>query len=192
MHSAEHRGLRELHAVAQQLRRHWRELAGRLDDPGGAGGAGAARLREGADSAGALLCELSPVTAARGLHGQPSAQGLGARIAATRLALVDPALEVNQALRLAVLDAQHVTTLLAYLARLAARRGDDELQAFLTRWEERMRVHEDAVRATAIATGDDPSAAVAEATPGLVGRVGHALAAAVGTAGEWIDGRLAR
>lgn len=189
MRSAEHRGLRELHAAAQQLRRHWCELAGRLD---GTGGAGAAQLREGAESARALLCELSPVTAARGLHGRPSAQGLGARIAATRLVLVDPALEVNQALRLAVLDAQHLTTLLAYLARLAAQRDDAELQASLSGWEGRMRVHEDAVRAIAIAAGDDPDAAVAAAMPGLAGRVGHGLAAAVGTAGEWIDGRLAR
>jgi hypothetical protein len=193
MHPAEHRGLRELYAVAQQLRRHWRELAGRLDGAGGGGAAaGVKQLRAGAESAGALLCELRAVTAARGLHGRPSAQGVGARIAAARLVLVDPTLEVGQALRLAVLDAQHVTTLLAHLARLAARRGDGELQAFLTKWEGRMRVHEGAVRATAIATGDDPDAAVAVATPGLAGRVGHGLAAAVGTAGEWIDGRLAR
>jgi hypothetical protein len=189
MHPAEHRGLRELYAAAQHLHRHWRELAARLD---GAGGTGAAQLRAGADGARALLGELSPVTAARGLHGRPAAQGLGAQLAATRLALVDPTLEVNQTLRMAVLDAQHVTTLLAYLARLAARRGDPELEAFLNAWEERVRVHEDAVRASAIGAGDDPDAAVAAATPGLAGRVGHGLASAVGTAGEWIDGRLAR
>lgn len=120
MHPSEHRGLRELHAATQQLQRHWRQLADRLD---GVGGFAAAHLREGADGARALLCELSPMTAARGLHGRPSAQGVGARIAATRLVLVDSTLEVNQALRLAVLDAQHVTTLLAYLARLATRRA---------------------------------------------------------------------
>jgi hypothetical protein len=189
MHTAEHRGLRELYAGAQQLRRHWRELAARLDGPGGAG---AAQLRAGADGAQALLGELSAVTAARDLHGRPSAEGLGARIAATRLVLVDTTLEVNQALRLAVLDAQHVTTLLAYLARLAAHRGDAELQAFLTAWEERVRDLGDGVRATAIAAGDDPDGAVAAATPGLAGRVGHGLASVVGTAGEWIDGRLGR
>jgi hypothetical protein len=189
MHPAEHRGLRELHAGARQLLRHWRELADRLE---GAGGAGTSQLRAGADSAQALLGELSAVTAARGLHGRPAAQGVGARIAATRLAVVDPALEVNQALRLAVLDAQHVTTLLAYLERLAARRGDAELQEFLTAWEARVRIAEDGVRAAAIAAGDDPDAAIAVATPGLAGRIGHGLASAVGTAGEWIDGRLAR
>jgi hypothetical protein len=189
MHPAEHRGLRELYAAAHHVRRHCSVLADRLE---GAGGAGAAQLRAGADGARALLDELPAVTAARGLHGRPAAQGVGARIAATRLVLVDPALEVNQALRLAVLDAQHVTTLLAYLARLAARRGDAELQAFLIAWEERMRLHEDRVRATAIGVGDDPNAAIAVATPGLVGCVGHGLASAVGTAGEWIDGRLAR
>ena len=55
-----------------------------------------------------------------------------------------------------------------------------------------MRVHEDALRAAAIAAGDDPAAAIGVATPGLAGRAGHAVASAVGTAGEWVDGRLRR
>ena len=82
--------------------------------------------------------------------------------------------------------------LLAYLSRLAAQRGDAELQAFLDGWAERLAVHEAAVREAAIALGDDPDAAIAVATPGLAGRAGHGLVAAIGTAGEWIDSRAAR
>ena len=189
MHPAEHRGLRELHATARQLRAHWRELAGRLDAAGGAGGE---ELRAGSESARTLLHELSAVTGARGLGGRPAAQGLGTRIAGARSALFDSALEVNQALRVAVLDAQHVVTLLDYLARLAARRADDELQAFLEDWSARLAVDERAVREAAIALGDDPDAAIAVATPGLAGRAGHGIAAAVGTVGEWVDRRAAR
>ncbi len=143
-------------------------------------------------SAGELLAELTAACEARGLHARPAAQGLGARIAGVRLALVDPALEVNQALRMAVLDAAHVVTLLAYLARLAARRGDGELIELLERWAARTRVHEEALRASAIASGDDPDAAIMIATPGVAGRAGHAVAAALGSAGEWVDGRLRR
>jgi hypothetical protein len=188
MHPAEHRGLRELHAAARQLRVHWRELGRRLD----AVGFPCATLDEGSQDAGELLIELTAACAVRGLRARPAAQGLGARLAGARLALVDPALEANQALRMALLDATYVVTLLAYLARLAARRADDELVALLDGWAVRMGAREDALRASAIACGDDPDAAIIAATPGMAGRVGHAVAAAVGTAGEWVDGRLRR
>lgn len=188
MHPAEHRGLRELHAAARQLRDHWRELGRRLDAVGFACGA----LDEGSRSANVLLVELAEACAARGLYARPAAQSLGAQVAGARLALVDPALEVNQALRMALLDATYVVTLLAYLARLATQRGDDELVQLLDRWAARMRVHEDALGAFAIGSGDDPATAIMVATPGLAGRAGHAVAAAVGTAGEWVDGRLRR
>jgi hypothetical protein len=189
VHPAEHRGLRELHAAARQLRTHWRDLAGRLD---GAGATGPAELMAGSEAARTLLYELSAVCAARGLGGRPAAQGLGARIAGARSALLDPALEVNQALRIALLDVGHVTTLLEYLARLAAQRGDGELQVFLADWSEGLAVHERAVRDVALALGDDPDAAIAVATPGLKGRAGHGLVAAVGSLGEWVDRRGAR
>ncbi len=188
MHPAEHRGLRELHAAARQLRVHWRELGRRLD----AVGFECATLLDGSDGAAELLAELTAACAERGLHARPAAQGLGKWIAGARLALVDPTFEVNQALRTAVLDATHVVVLLDYLARLAAHRGDDELVALLGGWSARMRVHEDALRASAIALGDDPGSAIATATPGIAGRAGHAIAAAAGTAGEWVDGRLRR
>jgi hypothetical protein len=190
LHPAEHRGLRELFATARQLRAHWLDLAGSLE--ASSGGVGAAELRAGSDSARELLHDLTVVCAERGLGGRPAAQGLGTRIAGARSALVDATLEANQALRLAVLDVQHVVTLLDYLARLAAERGDDELRSFLDDWSACLAVHAQAVRDTAVALGDDPDAAIAVATPGLAGRAGHGLAAALGTVGEWVDGRAAR
>jgi hypothetical protein len=189
VHPAEHRGLRELYVAARQLRDHWRALAGRLQS-----GAPeqAALLREGSDAARGLLGELTEVTAARGLHGRPAAQGLGARLASLRGVLLDTALEVNQALRLAVLDIVHVVTLLDYLAALARADRDAELEAFLAGWAPRMRVHEDALRAAAVAVAEAPDAAIGAATPGLAGRIGHGAATAAGTLGEWVDGRAAR
>jgi hypothetical protein len=191
VHPAEHRGLRELYVTGRQLRQHWRKLADRLDAVGAAADS-AQILRAGSDETRALLHDLKDVTAARGLWGKPAAQGLGARIAGVRSALLDPTLEVSQALRFAALDVQHVVTLLAYLARLAAHRGDDELESFLTAWELRMRIHEDAIRVAAIAGGDHPDEAILPSTPGLGGRAAHGAAAKIGTAGEWFDGRSGR
>lgn len=189
MHPAEHRGLRELYVMARQLRDHWRALAGRLD---AAAPAEAALLREGSDEARALIGELTDVTATRGLHGRPAAQGLGARLASLHHLLLDTSLEVNQALRFAVLDVVHVVTLLDYLAALARDDGDAELEAFLAGWAARMRVYEDAVRAAAITLADRPDTAVGAAAKGVAGRLLHGAATAVGTVGEWVDGRAAR
>lgn len=175
--------------TGRQLCRHWRKLAERLE---ASGGTGAAQLREGSDAARAMLSELTAVTAARGLGGKPAAQGFGAQLAGLRNALVDPALEVNQALRLALLDIEHVATLLAYLERLAGQREDEQLRAFLAGWVERMRAHEGTIRAIAIDLGDEPGAAIAPCVPGRAGRVAHGLANRVGTLGEWFDSRSLR
>jgi hypothetical protein len=108
----------------------------------------------------------------------------------------DLLLERHQAMRSAVLDVQHVVTLLGYLAALAERREDITLTAFLCRWERILREHEDAARAAAIAQAADPDRAVQPADPTLAGKAGHALANAFGTVGEAVDasliGRLAR
>jgi hypothetical protein len=189
MHPTEHRGLRELYAMARQLRNHWRALAERID---AVAPDAAQLLRSGAELAGALIGELTDVTAARDLYGRPMAQGLGARLAALHNALLDTTLEVNQALRFAVLDVVHVVTLLDYLAHAAAHDGDAELQDFLEGWAERMRSQEDAVRAAAVALGDEPDRAVLACAPGLAGRVGHGAASALGTLGEWFDRRARR
>jgi hypothetical protein len=97
-------------------------------------------------------------------------------------------LERNQALRFAVLDVQHVVTLVAYLARLAAADGDEELRALLARAEAELRRAETAVRDAAIALGDRPDAALEP----VGARAGHMLSVAIGTAGEWVDRQLGR
>jgi hypothetical protein len=189
MHPAEHRGLRELYAMTRQLRNHWRALAARLDTRAPDQ---AQSLREGSDTARTLLAELEDVTAARGIYGRPLAQGLGAHLATMRRALLDPALEVNQALRLAVLDVVHVVTLLDFLAGVSAKDADPELQTFLERWAAQMRVEEDAIHIAVIALADDPDLSVRPSTPGCAGRIGHGAANALGTLGEWVDRRSGR
>jgi hypothetical protein len=189
VHPAEHRALRELYAMARQLRDHWRALAGRLE---GAAPEQAALLRDGSDAARTLIGELTDVTAARSLHGRPTAQGLGAQLAAARSVMLDTALEINQAVRFAALDAVLVVMLLEYLAALAGADGDPELAAFLAAWAPRMRAHEEAIRSAAAALGAAPDAAIAAAAPGLAGRIAHRAAVAVGTLGERVDGRAGR
>ena len=78
------------------------------------------------------------MTGARGLPTATMAR-FASRFATARPAVPDRALERNQALRFAALDAQHVVTLLAYVANLAAGDGDDELRAFCSRWERKLR-----------------------------------------------------
>lgn len=184
---AEHRALRELHAAARHLAGHWARLARRLG--------GEPVLERGAAAARELLRELAERTAAHDLHGFPAAQGAGGRIAGLR-GVSDVLLERNQALRGAVLDAQHTTTLLAYLAELAGARGDAALAAWHRRWEARLRELEDAARAVAAGAGRSPEAAIEPAEPSALGRAGHSLASGLGTLGEAIDssplGRAAR
>ena len=185
--AAEHRAYRELHATARALECHWGRLARRLDDD---------LLHEGAAQAGALLVELeSRVGAAYDLHGQPSAQSVGARLAGAR-GLSDLLLERNQAFRTALLDLQHVTTLLGYAAVLARTRGDAELAEWHDGCEDRLKALEARGRAAAAALGADPEAAIAPADESRLGRAGVRVGVAFGTVGEAIDhsrlGALAR
>jgi hypothetical protein len=190
LYRAEHRALRELYAAARQLCGHWVKLADRI------AGQPATVLRHGAEACQELLAELAGRTEEHGLHGFPAAQGVGGRLAGVRNNAGDLLLERNQAMRVAVLDVQHLTTLLAYLAQLASTRGDDQLAGFHRRWEERLREVENEARAAAISLGCEPAAAVIPADHGPLGRAGHRVANAVGTAGEAIDasalGRAAR
>lgn len=183
---AEHRGLRELYVSARQLASHWGALAELLDSE--------ARdvLRVGGAVARELLRELAVRTAPHDLHGRVAAQGLGARLAGLRNQAGDAFLERGQALRLAVLDVQHLTTLLAQLERLALTRDDEELASFQREWQEKLGRSEADVRAVAVAAGDDPDGAVAPLRPSPVGRVAHGVAYAVGTAGEWVDRQVGR
>ena len=190
LYPAEHRALRELHAMASQLASHWTRLGERL------GGAPGDALAVGASAARELLRELADRTAAHGLHGWPAAQGVGGRLAGARNVAGDLVLERNQALRAAVLDVAHVMTLLAYLSALADRRGDAMLAAWHRRWEVRMREAEERVMATVVALAEDPADAILPASPTAAGRAGHSIANALGTLGEAIDaspvGRAAR
>ena len=181
LYPAEHRALRELHAVVGHLAAHWSRLARRL------GGAPAEVLERGAVAARELQGELAERTAAHGLHGYPAAEGAGRNLAGLHGA-GDLLLERNQALRTAVLDVQHVTTLLAYLAELAATRGDAPLAAWERRWETRLRDLEASALAAAVALGRDPEGAIEPAEGSRRGRAGHSLASGLGTLGELIDG----
>ena len=182
MYRAEHRALRELHATGRQLASHWWRLGDRL------GGPPAQKLQDGAAVAKALVTELSKQTAERGLHGFPAAQGVGHRLAGLRNTAGDLLLERNQALRLAVLDAEHVTTLLAYLAALAEQRDDAALAAFHRHWHDEIALVRDPVRDAAISLAADPEDAIRPAESSILGRAGHTAANALGTVGEALDG----
>jgi hypothetical protein len=186
LHPAQNRALRELYAAARQLSRHWSTLADRL----GAGD-GVVELRAGAQAAEELVGELEDLTAGYGLHGFPAAEGMGARVAGVRNTLADRALERNQALRMAVLDVQHVVTLCGYLAELGRAGGDEKMVEFCGRWERKLKRLESRVRRAAVAEGNDPDAAIVPLDDGAIGRAGHRVATVAGTLGEWFDRRAA-
>ena len=187
LHPAENRGYRELGAFARALIEHWPALADRLG-PGDA----AEVLRAGASEAEVLLGEVREAIAAYDLHAGAAAQGVGRGLAGARNLAGDRFLERNQALRFAVGEAQHLTTLLGYLACVAEARGDEELTAFGRRWERRLRRRENAVRAAAIELGSTPDTAVEPLDRGAAGRAAHGLGFLFGSVGEWADRRVAR
>jgi hypothetical protein len=165
---------------------HWSKLSRRLGS-----GPEVATLEDGAQTARRLLDELSTVTARYQVFGFPAAQNVGARIADLRNVLSDRALERNQALRLAVLDAQHLTTLLAYLVAAAEQRGDSGLAAFCAGWERELARCERSIQGVAVATARNPDAAIAPVDGSIAGRAAHGVAQVAGTAGEWFDRRAA-
>ena len=181
---AEHRALRELYALTRQLGGHWAKLGDKLEDPPPA-------LARGVEASKGLLSELAERTAAYGLHGVPAATGVGVWGSRLRGAS-DLFFERNQALRTAVLDVQHVTTLLGYLAALADGRSDTALAGWLRGWESRLRRIEDEIREAAVAEGGHPDRAVRPYDGSPLGRAGHALAVKLGTLGEAYDSRAGR
>jgi hypothetical protein len=185
VHPAEHRALRELYVFARRLARHWERLGDRM------GGEEGALLRAGAADAAALVAQLSTAGAERDVHGAPAAAFAG-RLVSARPSAPDAALERNQALRVAALDVQHCVTLLGYLRALALSDGDEALARLCGRWDRRLRGHERAVRAAAVALGERPDEAIAPADPSAAGRVGQRIGAALGSVGEWIDREAAR
>jgi hypothetical protein len=109
-----------------------------------------------------------------------------------RGAVLDRFLERNQALRLAVDDVEHVTTLLVYLASVSGARGDTKLSEFCGSWERRLRRQVNAIRKAAIELGGDPDGAIEPLDGSAAGRAAHRVAWTVGTLGEWTDRQVAR
>jgi hypothetical protein len=187
LHPAQNRGLRELVATTTQLRDHWSSLRPRFTRS-----AAGRTLERGATAAEALIDEIKPLMEARGLHGGPAAQSVGKSLAGSRNAVADRFLERNQALRTALLDVQHVVTLLGYQAQVAETAGDTELARALRRNERTLLTVERAARKTAIELGKKPDKAIERVDPSPAGRLAHGAANTVGTVGEWVDRRAGR
>jgi hypothetical protein len=181
---AEHRALRELYALTRQFGGHWARLDDKLDPAPDA-------LARGVEASKQLLEELTSRTAAYGLHGVPAATGAGAWTSRLRGA-GDLLLERNQALRGATLDIQHVITLLAYLAALAARRDDLALAEWLSGWETRLRAIAGEVQAAVVAEAEEPERAIQPYDGSKLGRAGHKLQVSLGTLGEAYDRHAAK
>lgn len=182
LHPAEHRAYRELYVSARQLVGRWERLIAALR-----GTPYAEVLERGRDRVASLLTALGPRTAAYGLHGGPAAEGLGARIADVRGAITDRSVDTGMVMRLAVLDIEHVATLLGQLTELARAREDDELVAFCRQWERAVTPDVKATRTTAIALGASPDRAAAPLDQSVLGRTAHRVGWALGAVGESID-----
>jgi hypothetical protein len=186
LHPAEHRAYRELYVTCRQLTERWRRLATALDDT-----SAPVTLKKTSKQVDKLLEELEPRTAAFELHSRVAAQGLGARIGDARALVVDRTLDSGAALRFAVLDLEHIVTLLRQLARMAKVRGDEDLRHFCLGWAKTLRPLVRRVRDEAIQLGDDPDRAAAPLDDSAVSQALHKAGWAVGTLGEWIDKRAA-
>jgi hypothetical protein len=182
LHPAQNRGLRELVATARNLADHWGSLAPRM-----AGTPAGDTLANGAEAAAELLDGVRPLMEARGLYGGAAAQSIGKSLAGSRSQVGDRFLERNQALRTAVLDVQHVVTLLGYQAALADTGGDEELARALRVHERALLAIERAARRAAVKLGSEPDAAIERLDPSPAGRLAHGAANTVGTVGEWVD-----
>jgi hypothetical protein len=190
LHPAEHRAYRELYVSARQLTRRWRRLAPALE-----GTPVTDALWSGIAQVEELLRVLGPRTAAYRLHGGPTAQGLGARIADLRTAITDRGADTGLSVRFAVLDLEHLTTLLRHLAELARARSDQALARFDEEWAGRLETELDAVRETAVKLGTDPDRTAAPLSGSPVNRAAHGVGWVFGSVGEGIDklaGRLSR
>jgi hypothetical protein len=182
LHPAEHRAYRELDASARHLAHRWSRLAGALE-----GTTAGESLERGAAEAERLLEELRPRTEAYGLRGWPMAQGVGARFADLRTALTDRGGDTGMVVRFAVLDAEHLTTLLRQLAELARARQDRDRAGFCEEWAARFESELNAVREAAVELGTDPDRVAAPVDDSLVNRAAHGVGWAFGAVGEGID-----
>lgn len=182
LHPAEHRAYRELYASARQLIHRWRRLAPALE-----GTPIGDSLERGVAETESLIAALEPRTAAYDLHGGPMAQGLGARIADVRSAFADRGGDTGMVIRFAVLDVEHLTTLLRHLAELARSRQDRDLAGFCEEWAGRLEAQLGAVREAAVELGTDPDRAAAPLDDSLLNRATHGVGWVFGSVGEGID-----
>jgi hypothetical protein len=186
LHPAENRGYRELFFTGRQTAKRLGRLAPAFD------GTPARGALEGAtESLSTLLEELGSLTAGHNLHGAVAQAG-GGNLGTVRSAVVDRFLERNQALRVAVDDLEHVSTLLGYLAAVGESRGDAALAEACRSWERRMRRRLNAVRRAAVELGRDPDDAVQPLDGSAPGRAAHRVAWTLGSVGEWTDRQVAR
>ena len=182
LHPAEHRAYRELYVTARHLVNRWDRLCRALE-----GTPYAEVLERGRNRVEQLLTALGPTTAAYGLHGGVAAQGLGARLADVRGAVTDRSVDTGMVMRLAVLDIEHVTTLLGHLGALARARSDERLAAFCQEWESAIRPKVKATRKAAISLGESPDLAASPLDESLFGRAAHGLGWVMGSVGEAVD-----
>jgi hypothetical protein len=187
LHPAEHRAYRELYAACRQLITRWRRIASALD-----GTAIGERLKDGAAETSVLVTELGPRTATYGLYGSPMAEGMGARIADLRTVIADRSGDTGLVVRSAVLDMEHVTTLLRHLAELARARDDRSMAGFCEEWAGRLESNLDAVREAAVELGADPDRTSAPLDESVVNRAAHGVGWIVGSVGEAVDRVISR
>lgn len=187
LHPTEHRGYRELHLSLKSLQQHWTRLAGCIGE-----GDCVDVLRFGAHRAGTLMRELRTVTESLSVYGGPQALAAGRLAAAFQNFVRDPFLEINQAVRLAILDAEHIANLLAYLAAAADRRDDNERGAFFTRWAGRFRDLQEKLRESALSMIENPEFCIRPVYRTLPGRVAQQIVVLLGNVGETADHHLSR
>jgi hypothetical protein len=187
LHPAEHRAYRELYASCRQLIQRWGRVAQGLE-----GTTIGDRLEEGAAETSVLLTELAPRTATYGLYGGPMAEGMGARIADLRTALTDRGGDTGLVVRSAVLDIEHVTTLLRQLAELGRARGDRSMAGFCEEWAGRLESRMDGVREAAVELGADPDRTSAPLDDSVISRAAHGVGWVFGSIGEAVDRVISR
>jgi hypothetical protein len=144
-------------------------------------------LKRGSKRVGALLEALEPRTAKYGLHAGPAVQGVGATLANARAAVGDRSVDTGMVLRLAVLDIEHIETLLSHLSAMALARGDSKLAGFCDKWASAIRPEVEAVKKVAVNLGIDPERAAAPLDGSLLGRVAHSVGWVIGSVGETVD-----
>ena len=184
LHPAQNRGLRELYATARNLAGHWEWLAEQFDE-----GEAQRVLLKGAGRARALMAELPGVLEPHNLFVGKAARQAGASLSGLRSGVSDRFLERGQAMRTAVLDAQHVVTLLRFQAELAKTHGPEDVGEFCGRWEHELVNVERAARRAAVRLARDPDVAIEPLDDSRFGRAAHGIAYWTGTAGEWFDRR---